>query len=63
MNIRVKLSREENLKHFKVPANTIVTMDIEQYIKGVVPAEVGNAPFTCCMAQAVAARTYAMPFA
>lgn len=63
MQIRIRLTRDENLKHYKVPVNTVITLDIEQYLKGVVPAEVGNAALECCKAQAVAARTYAMPFA
>lgn len=63
MNIRVKLSRDENLKHFGVATGSIVTMDSETYLMGVVPAEVGNAPPECCKAQAIAARTYAMPYA
>ena len=33
---------------------------IEEYLKGVVSAEVGNAHVEVCAAQAVCARTYAM---
>ncbi len=41
---------------------SIVAMDIEEYVKGVVPAEMGfiyRRPFEALKAQAVAARTYA----
>jgi len=34
-------------------------MDIEEYLKGVVPSEIGNAHIEACKAQAIAARTYA----
>lgn len=44
MNIQVKLTRQENATFFAVALNTVVTMDIEDYLLGVVAAEVGNAP-------------------
>lgn len=34
-------------------------MQLEQYLKGVVPAEIGNSHIEACKAQAIAARTYA----
>ena len=33
---------------------------MEEYLVGVVAAEIGNAPVAACEAQAVASRTYAM---
>lgn len=44
MNISVKITREENARHFNMPVGSVITMDIEAYLRGVVPAEVGNAP-------------------
>lgn len=63
MNLRVKLTRQENADYFDQPIGSIVTMDMETYLRGVVPSEVGNAPLECCKAQAVAARTFALPYA
>lgn len=37
-------------------------MDFEEYIFGVVASEIGNAPLEACKAQAVAARTTALPY-
>lgn len=56
MEINIKLSREENINHF---GSSEITIDIEEYLKGVVPSEIGNAPVEACAAQAVAARTFA----
>lgn len=44
MNIQVKLTRQENTAFFGVDLNAIVGMDMEDYLRGVVAAEVGNAP-------------------
>lgn len=37
-------------------------MEFEEYIFGVVASEIGNAPLEACKAQAVAARTTALPY-
>ena len=55
MNIKVKLSREENITYYGA---TEIELDIEEYLKGVVPSEIGNAYVEACAAQAVAARNY-----
>lgn len=57
MNITVTLSRQENLDRY---GSDKVTIDFEEYLKGVVPAEIGNALLEACKAQAVAARTFAL---
>ena len=44
MNIKVKLTRSVNYQHFNVQANTIVEMDIEQYLRAVVASEIANSP-------------------
>lgn len=58
MKIKVKLTRDENLKYYN--NQTEIEIDIEEYLRGVVPAEVGNAPLEAGKAQAVAARTFAL---
>lgn len=57
MNIKVKLTRQENLDYYQAD---IINIDLEEYLRGVVPSEIGNAPFSACAAQAIAARTYAL---
>lgn len=42
--------------------DTMIHMDFEEYIFGVVASEIGNAPIEACKAQAVAARTVALPY-
>jgi len=56
MFIKLYLSREENIKFY---GKTIIEIDIEEYVRGVVGSEIGNAPLEACKAQAVAARTFA----
>lgn len=57
MDIKIKLSREENIKHYGAIE---ITIDLEDYLLGVVPAEIGNANVEACAAQAIASRTYAV---
>ena len=53
MDIRVKITRDKS--------NVVKTMDIEEYLRGVVPSEMSSTwPMEALKAQAVAARTYAM---
>lgn len=63
MTIKVRLTLKGNQQHFGKPANAVVDIPLEDYIKGVVAAEVGSAPLEACKAQAVAARTFAYPSA
>ena len=39
MDIKVKLSREENIKYYDTEE---ITIDLERYLLGVVPSEIGN---------------------
>lgn len=57
MQIKVILSRDENIQKYGADE---VTLDFEEYVKGVVPSEIGNALLEACKAQAVAARTFAL---
>lgn len=63
VNIKVKLSLKGNLQYFNREAGDIVEIPFEDYLKGVVSAEVGNASLEACRAQAVAARSFAYPSA
>lgn len=62
MTIQVKVTRAENAEHFGVSVGNIVKVALEDYVFGVVASEVGNAPLEACKAQAVVARTKAMPY-
>jgi len=57
MKIKVKLTREENISYY---GKDEIEIDIEEYLLGVVPSEIGNAHLEACKAQAVASRTYAI---
>ena len=54
MHIRVKITRDRS--------GRVVTMDLEDYLKGVVPSEIKaeTCPIEAQKAQAIAARTYAI---
>ena len=43
MNIKIKLSLKGNVSHFSKKEGDIVSIPLEDYIKGVVAAEIGNA--------------------
>lgn len=63
MNIKIKLTRAANAAYYHVSKGNVVTIPLEQYLLGVVSSEIGNAPLEACKAQAIAARTYALPYA
>ena len=63
MKIKVTLHRAENCKHFDCGPGDEIALDVEEYVRGVVPAEIGNAHVEACKAQAVAARTMATHYA
>lgn len=57
MKVRILFSKQSNIDYFN---SDDIELDMEEYLVGVVAAEIGNAPVAACAAQAVAARTYAM---
>lgn len=61
MTIRVKLDKPENALYYNKLVGSIIAMDVEDYVFGVVAAEMGNPAMAACMVQAVAARTKALP--
>lgn len=58
--IKVRINTLENTRELHVAQGTVMEMPLEEYLKGVVAREIGNAPLEACMAQAIAARTYAL---
>lgn len=60
MKIKIRLSRKENAEYYSVELGSVIEIDFEQYIIGVVGSEIGNyVGIEAIKAQAVAARTYA----
>ena len=58
MNVKIKMSLAENIARY---GDAPVVLDIEEYICGVVPAEIyESAAMDALKAQAVAARTHAL---
>ncbi|MDD4280469.1 MAG: SpoIID/LytB domain-containing protein [Candidatus Sumerlaeales bacterium] len=55
--VNIKLTKQENAYFYKKNIGDIISLPTEQYLLGVVPAEVGNAHIEACKAQAVAARS------
>jgi peptidoglycan hydrolase-like amidase len=47
VDIKVKLSREENIQYF---GSEEVVIDIDRYLLGVVPSEIGNSNISACAA-------------
>lgn len=58
--MKVKITTSENMKYFSCAKDTVVDIDIEDYVACVVASEIGNAPLEACKAQAIAARTFAV---
>ena len=59
MKITVKFTRDENIKHY---GSDQATMDLEEYVAGVTGTEIGASYLEACKAQAIAARTNAIPY-
>ena len=59
MNIKVKITTQENMKFYDCPKDTIKEIEFEAYIGTVVASEMGNAPIEALKAQAIASRSYA----
>lgn len=61
MQIRIRLTREDNAQRHGVSVGSVIALDVETYLKGVLPAEIyeSRTPREAKKAQAIAARTYA----
>lgn len=57
MDIVVKLTREENISYY---GKDEITIDLEEYLRGVVASEIGNTHIEACAAQAIVSRTFAL---
>lgn len=61
MNIRVKLTKSANYNHYNVSSGSVIQLDLEEYLRGVVPSECYTTwSQNTLKAQAVAARSYAI---
>ena len=61
MNIRVKLTKSANYNHYNVSSGSVIELDLEEYLRGVVPSECYTSwSQNTLKAQAVAARSYAI---
>lgn len=60
--IKLKITKEENAKHFNVSVGDIVELSFQEYLKGVVASEIGNVHQDACKAQAIASRTNAYSY-
>lgn len=62
MRVKVVMTRDENARRHGVRPGVSVALDVEEYIKGVLPAEIceSRTPMQAKCALAIVARTYAM---
>ena len=62
MNISVQMTKSSNASYHGVSVNSWVSLDIEEYLRGVVPVETDPDvfPMEALKAQAIAARTFAL---
>lgn len=60
MNIKLQINRQQNADYFGTTLDSIIDIDFEQYLIGVVASEIGNSNLEASKAQAVASRTYAV---
>ena len=61
MNIKVKMTKSVNANAYGIATGSIKTLDMEEYLRYVVPNEMSDYyPAAALRAQAIAARTFAM---
>jgi SpoIID/LytB domain protein len=58
--MKVKITTKENMEYYNCAKNTIIEVDLEDYVTCVVASEMGNVKLEACKAQAVASRTFAV---
>lgn len=63
MNIKVKITKQQNADFYSLPLNSVMEMTLREYLRGVVPSEIGSKYVEACRAQAVASRTFAWSYA
>lgn len=57
MNIQIKITNESNAKELNININSMLEIDLEDYVFCCVAGEIGNAIYNACCAQAIASRT------
>ena len=57
MKVNIKLTQKANADFHKVNVGDVISLDVETYLLGVVPAEIGNSNIEACRAQAIASRS------
>ena len=62
MKICVQITKEENAQAYRCCVGDTKEIELDEYLSGVVAAEIGTAPLEACKAQAIAARTMAYPY-
>lgn len=55
--MKLRLGNEENARHYGVETGDMIDISFQDYLKGVVASEIGNAHIEACKAQAIASRT------
>ena len=60
--IKQKITKDDNAKHFNASVGDVVELSFQEYLKGVVASEIGNAHIEACKAQAIASRTNAYSY-
>lgn len=65
MKIKVTLTKETNAQRHKAPLGAVVVLDVEKYLRGVLPClmDMQRAPMQAKCALAIAARSYAVRMA
>ena len=50
MKIKVKVTTPSNMKYFKCASGTVVTVELEDYVRCCVASEIGKASLEACKA-------------
>lgn len=59
MEITIKITNENNALVLGINKDSIIKIELEDYVFGVIASEIGNANYQACCAQAIASRTLA----
>ena len=62
MKVKLRLSNQKNADYYHASVGNVVQIELNDYLWGVVAAQMGNAPMQALKAQAVACRTTAYPY-
>lgn len=62
MKIKVKITTDENKQFLKLKKDTVIQVEIEDYLKVAVASELGNAVLEACKAQAIVDRSIVIAY-